>query len=107
MHDLLVLALGGVLAFSGGYVWWTHRRFTRLRAVVSEVLHRARDIEHMSESHGRMLERHRTAHQEHRHQIEFLRAGRDVPPVPPDNRDTEGKQEKTAWDHIQEKLDGV
>lgn len=107
MHDLIAFLLGALTLFTGFYVWYTHRRFSGLKAIVREVIGRVGTMEYSVTRHERALDQLDTRLDTAEHRITFLVEDRQVPPENADRRVTESKQEKTAWDHLQERVDSL
>jgi hypothetical protein len=107
MHELIAFLLGALALFTGGYVWWTHRRFANLKTIVREVIRRVEPTERQLERHERANDHIVDQLDTHDQQIRFLLADREVPIQQQGRADRDSKQEKTAWDHLTEKLDGI
>lgn len=107
LHDSAMFLLGAIALFMGLYAWWTHRRFTALKDLLKDALFRMDPIERLVDEHGQAIDRVFGRIQEAEHRIEFLLENRAVPPDTRDRAIAERKQEKTAWDHLREKLDGI
>jgi len=107
MHELIAFLLGALTLFTGWYIWWTHRRFANLKAIVREIIQRTEPLERVQERLDRAVDHHGERIDTHDQQITFLLADRssEVQIQQQGRRDQDSKQEKTAWDHLTERID--
>jgi len=104
MHELIAFLLGALTLFTGWYIWWTHRRFTNLKTIVREVIRRVEPTERQLERHERANDHIVEQLDRHDQQITFLLGDREVQIQQQGRPDRDEKQEKTAWDHLTERL---
>jgi hypothetical protein len=106
MHDVMTFLLGATVIFAALFGWWTHRRFTRFKGLFSEVLQRHKELDNGLRRHAQALELADARLDTHDHQIAFLTENRVIPPAPePQRRVSAEKAPKTAWDHLNDRVD--
>jgi hypothetical protein len=108
MHELIAFLLGCCICCSGGYIWWTRRRFKAFKESFLAVLVRAEKLDNRYDNLDLRLDRARVIIERHTREITFLLADRVVPEVN-ETMVSEGKadQQQTVWERLRANVDDL
>jgi len=109
MHEIITLLLGALIVFTGGYIWWTHRRFKRYQKLLHEIITRTARADALADTSSRIIADFSEQIGTLRREVTFLLENRVVPPDNGPNINgrqmTARERDKTAWDHLNERID--
>lgn len=110
MRDVIAFLFGALTLFTGYYVWWSHRRFNRVKELLTDVIGRTQRLDMNMDRIGLTVSLFSGSIAELNRRVEFMMSTHPEAPPPGQDHLAQGypedeKPQKTAWDHLKERVD--
>jgi len=72
MRDVIAFLFGALTLFTGYYVWWSHRRFNRVKELLTDVIGRTQRLDMNMDRIGLTVSLFSGSIAEHNRRVEFI-----------------------------------